>query len=252
MKNRRWMIGLPLLAVAAVGILAYALAYPEATLLGPVVARGPLGSREIALTFDDGPSVPFTGQILDVLREKHVKATFFICGASAERYPELVRRIRAEGHEIGNHTYTHPYLYLQRRETIAAEIDRTQDILQKITGERPSLFRPPFGVRWFSLGSLLRERGMTMVLWSIRTGEDEWAAGGVAKATLAKIHGGAIIVMHDGFEAKAPSLIDRAATVAALPDIIDGVRKAGFRFAPLPGASSRALAGDLLLKAAGA
>jgi len=221
------------LTAAVVGVLAYGLGAPEATLLGPAIIRQ-AGRGEVALTFDDGPS-PYTARVLDVLKKNRVRATFFLCGANAERYPELVRRIRAEGHQIGNHTYSHPYLYLMSEARIAAEIDRTQDVLEKITGARPTLFRPPFGVRWFSLWGVLRERGLTMVLWSDRGYDGRLNAEGIAKATLEQLTPGAIILLHDGFETHAASDVDRAATVRALPAIISGVRKAGYQFARLRG-----------------
>lgn len=232
MKNPPLRIVLPFvgLALAAVGVLAYGLGSPQATLLGPALVRGG-DPTEVMLTFDDGPSVPYTGQVLDILRASRIKATFFLCGANAERHPELVRRIRDEGHEIGNHTWSHPYLYLASRETIAAEIDRTQDVLEKITGSRPVWFRPPFGVRGFALRAILEERDMKMMLWSDRGHDGELDAAGIAATTLAQLHPGAIVLLHDGFETR--ELGDRSATVSALPRIIAGVRRAGYAFAPL-------------------
>ncbi|MDE2141894.1 MAG: polysaccharide deacetylase family protein [Elusimicrobia bacterium] len=229
----RFSVAAALFAAAAVGVLAYGLGAPQATLLGPAIIRQ-AEAGEVALTFDDGPS-PYTAQVLDVLKREGVKATFFLCGENAERYPELVRRIRAEGHQIGNHTYSHPYLYLMREADIASEIDRTQTILEKISGSRPTLFRPPYGVRWFSLWPLLRERGLTMVMWSDRGYDGRFDARGVAKTTLDQLAPGAIILLHDGFETHAPSDVDRSATVGALPAIIAGVRKAGYRFGRLRG-----------------
>lgn len=223
------------LALAVVGVLAYGLGCPRATFLGAAMVRGGDPS-EVTLTFDDGPSVPYTGQILDVLKANGIKATFFLCGASAERYPELVLRIRDEGHVIGNHTWSHPYLHLAGRETTAAELDRTQDVLERITGTRPVWFRPPFGVRGFPLRGILEERGMKMMLWSDRGRDGDLDADGIVETTLSQLHPGAIVLLHDGFEAKAPELIDRSATVAALPRVIAGARKAGYRFAS-PGAT---------------
>ncbi len=220
------------LALASVGMLAYGLGSPQATLLGPALVRGG-NPIEVMLTFDDGPSVPYTGQILDILRVNRIKATFFLCGANVERYPELVRRIRDEGHEIGNHTWSHPYLYLASRENMAAEIDRTQDVLEKITGARPVWFRPPFGVRGFPLRKILQERGMKMMLWSDRGHDGDLDAAGIAATTLAQLEPGAIVLLHDGFETRTPALVDRSATVSALPWIIAGVRRAGYAFAPL-------------------
>jgi peptidoglycan/xylan/chitin deacetylase (PgdA/CDA1 family) len=238
-KHLFWSsISAAVLGVATVGVLAYGLGAPSATLLGPALARdafSPGGPSQVALTFDDGPSVPYTGQVLDILRKNHIHATFFLCGANAERYPDLVRRIKAEGHEIGNHTYSHPYLYLMDRDKIAEEIDRTQDVIQKISGRRPRLFRPPFGVRWFSLWPLLRERGLTMVLWSIRGYDGDLGAPAIAQRTLSQLQPGGIILLHDGFETHAPGQVDRSATVRALPAIISGIRRAGYRFVPIPG-----------------
>jgi peptidoglycan/xylan/chitin deacetylase (PgdA/CDA1 family) len=228
-----------ILGIATVALLAYGLGAPTATLLGPALIRGvftPGGPRQVALTFDDGPSVPYTGQILDILRKNHIHATFFICGENAVRYPDLVRRIRAEGHEIGNHTYSHPWLYMMDRHKIADEIDQTQDVLQRITGRRPRLFRPPYGVRWFSLWPLLRERGLTMVLWSIRGYDGRLGASAIAEKTLSQLEPGGIILLHDGFETHRPAEIDRSGTVRALPAIIQGIRRAGYVFIPIPGA----------------
>ncbi|HEX4046982.1 MAG TPA: polysaccharide deacetylase family protein [Elusimicrobiota bacterium] len=226
------------LAVATVGVLAYGLGAPSATLLGPALVRDavrPGAPPEVALTFDDGPSVPYTGQVLDILSKNHIHATFFLCGANAERYPDLVRRIQAEGHEIGNHTYSHPWLYLMERGKIAAEIDRTQDILQRITGRRPRYFRPPYGVRWFSLWPILAERGLTMVMWSIRGYDGRYGADGIARTTLDQLQPGGIILLHDGFETHKPSEVDRSNTVRALPAIISGIRRAGYKFVPISG-----------------
>lgn len=241
MKKRliRISIAVALFGAAIVGVLAYGLGAPSATLLGPalVLERSlPGGPREVALTFDDGPSVPYTGQVLDILRKNHVHATFFLCGANAERYPDLVRRIRAEGHEIGNHTYSHPWLYLMDRARIADEIDRTQLVLRRISGARPRLFRPPYGVRWFSLWPLLRERNLTMVMWSARGYDHGDGAAGIARTALEGLQPGGIILLHDGDETRAPADVDRSATVRALPAVIAGVRRAGYAFARIPGA----------------
>jgi peptidoglycan-N-acetylglucosamine deacetylase len=239
-KHYFWTsVAAALLGVATIGVLAYGLGAPSATLLGPALVRDrflPGGPRQIALTFDDGPAEPYTSQILDILRANHVRATFFLCGSAAERYPDLVRRIKAEGHEIGNHTYSHPWLYLKDKATIAAEIDRTQEVLQRISGDRPRLFRPPYGVRWFSLWPILQERGLTMVLWSMRGTDGGLGAEGLARTSLEQLQPGGILLLHDGFEARPAAQVDRSDTVRALPAIIAGARRAGYSFALLPGA----------------
>jgi len=95
---------------ALFSIYCYAWSIPTLQLFGPALLRGPQVGRRVALTFDDGPAPVFTEQILDVLRGRNVKATFFLCGKNVERYPEIARRVKAEGHAIGNHTYSHPFL----------------------------------------------------------------------------------------------------------------------------------------------
>jgi peptidoglycan/xylan/chitin deacetylase (PgdA/CDA1 family) len=220
------------LSLASVAVLAYGLGSPGSTLLAPATVHGSVPA-EVMLTFDDGPSEPYTGQILDILRANNIHATFFLCGSNAERHPELVRRIRDEGHEIGNHTWSHPYLYLASGKTMASEIDRTQDVLEKLTGTRPVWFRPPFGVRGLALRGVLESRGMKMMLWSDRGYDGALDSAGIAKTTLEQLAPGAIVLLHDGFEAKDPALVDRSATVAALPAIIAGAKAAGYVFAPL-------------------
>ena len=232
MNPRLRILAVAVFLAATVSVLAYGLGYPRATLLGPALVRAG-DPTEVMLTFDDGPSVPYTAQVLDILKANHIKATFFLCGANAERYPDLVRRIRDEGHVIGNHTWSHPYLYLKSGREMAAEIDRTQDVLEKLTGTRPVWFRPPFGVRGLALRGVLESRGMKMMLWSDRGYDGALDAAGIAAATLEQLAPGAIVLLHDGFETKAPALVDRSATVAALPAIIAGAKAAGYVFAPL-------------------
>lgn len=162
----------------------WACSVPSSTFFRPVLIHGPRNGRRICLTFDDGPAEQFTEQVLDILREHQVPATFFVCGKNAEKHPDLLHRIMAEGHEVGNHTYSHPFLYFKSRRRMAEEIDRTQAIIEGLTGFRPSIFRPPYGARWFGLIPTLRERNMHVVLWSA-TGYD-WKndVQGITKAAL--------------------------------------------------------------------
>jgi peptidoglycan/xylan/chitin deacetylase (PgdA/CDA1 family) len=204
----------------AIGVLAYNLSFAHA-------AR--LTGRRVALTFDDGPS-PETPRILDILRDNGIQATFFVCGANAERHPELIRRIVAEGHRLGNHTYSHPHLCLKSRSTIAAEIDRTQMVVEKITGRRPTLFRPPYGVRWFTLPSVLRQRGLNMVLWSNFPREGNSPARDIVRRALAGLSAGDIILLHDGRKILPDGQNGRATTTEALPKIIEGIRRKGYGF----------------------
>ena len=211
----------------------WACTVPTSTFFRPVLIRGPQTSKRVSLTFDDGPVSPFTDQILDILRAHEVSATFFLCGKKVEQNPDLVRRIVQDGHTVGNHTYSHPFVYFKSRRRIAREIDRTQDCIEKVIGRRPTVFRPPYGARWFGLVPTLRERGLRMVLWSA-TGYD-WRkrADGIVTATLRELHPGAVILLHDGLKRWGQDSCDRAPTVEALPEIIAEARARGYTFVPL-------------------
>ncbi len=228
-----WAISIAVGVLVLGALYLYAWSIPTLQLFGPAILRGPTEDRRIALTFDDGPAERFTEEILDILRERNVKATFFVCGEHVDRYPEIVRRIHAEGHTLGNHTYSHPFLYFHRRAFLAREIDRTQEAIEKVVAYRPRFFRPPYGARWLGLYSVLSQRNLRLVNWS-DTGYD-WKldADGIVREALKTLGPGSIILLHDGLRSFRPREIDQSATVRALPAIIDGARKAGLQFAPL-------------------
>ncbi len=218
---------------ALLGLWVILWSVPTWRIFGPVLVRGPATGGRIALTFDDGPAPPFTEQILDILGDRKVTATFFVCGKNAERYPETLRRIRDEGHTLGNHTYSHPFLYFRSRRFMAAEIDRTQEVVEKVLGQRPCCFRPPYGGRWTGLNSVLRQRGLPLVQWS-DTGYD-WKldAEAIIQKSVKNLGAGSILLLHDGLEKRPPQPVDQSRTVRALPAIIDAARKAGLTFVPL-------------------
>jgi peptidoglycan/xylan/chitin deacetylase (PgdA/CDA1 family) len=227
-----------MLVIAAAGLAFglwfwWACSEPSSTFFRPVLTRGPQEGKRICLTFDDGPTEQFTGQVLDILREYQVPATFFVCGKNVEKHPDLLRRMVAEGHEVGNHTYSHLFVYFRSRRRIAEEIDRTQAIIENVIGFRPNIFRPPYGARWFGLVPTLLERGMHLILWSA-TGYD-WKEDvrGITQAALRELKPGAVVLLHDGRETRPAAEIDRSRTVLALPGIIAGARQLGYTFAPL-------------------
>jgi len=224
--------------VAGVGLafglwFGWACATPSSTFFRPVLNRGPQEGKRVALTFDDGPSPPFTEKVLDILRAHHVPATFFVCGRNVEEHPDLVRRIVAEGHEVGNHTDSHLFLFFKSRRRISAEIDRTQEIIERVIGSRPSFFRPPYGSRWFGLVPALRERGMHLVMWSAAGYDWRKDVRGITESALRELKPGAILLLHDGRETRPAAEIDRSRTVSALPAIIAGARQQGYTFVPL-------------------
>lgn len=227
------MLGLAIgfLIVAGCGAaLAYACMAPTSELFGPALIRGPSESRAVVLTFDDGPASPYTEQILDILAEHKISATFFLCGKNVERYPESARRIVREGHTIGNHTYSHPFLCLRSRTFIAREIDRAQEAIERVTGVRPTFFRPPYGARWFGLTAILRDRGLRLVMWSVAGYDWKYRTQAIVTATARKMHSGAVILLHDGHEQPPAGGIDQSSTVGALPAIIEAVARCGLAF----------------------
>jgi peptidoglycan/xylan/chitin deacetylase (PgdA/CDA1 family) len=229
-----WIILICAICLAGLlGLYVYGWSVPTLQLYGPVVFRGPRDGNRIALTFDDGPCSGYTEQILDILRRHEVKATFFVCGENVERSPEILRRIQAEGHTIGNHGYSHPFPYFRTRASFAREIDLTQEAIEKVTGKRPKFFRPPFGARWLGLRSVLEARGLSLVNWS-DTGYDwKLEPEGIVRETLKTLGPGSIILLHDGQPTYPPERVDRSATVKALPAILAGAVKAGFTFVSL-------------------
>ncbi len=169
---------------------------------GSVVRHGEGATPAVALTFDDGPSEPYTGQILDILRDQGVKATFFLIGENARRHPALVRRIAREGHAIGNHSWSHRSLGRVSRATVRSELRRTDDLLRSLTGRCPVLFRPPFGAVGQALSgprSVVAERRQLLVLWSVEV--SDWSTRSplrVAAGTIRRINAGSIVLLHDG------------------------------------------------------
>lgn len=222
------------LSVAVLGIVAgigltLSAVLPGSEFFGAVYSEGTNTHKIVALTFDDGPYPPYTDQMLDVLKENQVHATFFLIGRNAEKHPDLVRRIKMEGHEIGNHTYNHMDLLKADRNTVIRETDRTSRIIEDITGEAPHLVRPPHGFRDPVVLEVMAERGLKVVEWSVMS--RDWTNPGVdviVQRTLDKVQNGSVILLHDGdgIEQRA----SRAQTVEATRRIIQELRARGYRF----------------------
>jgi peptidoglycan/xylan/chitin deacetylase (PgdA/CDA1 family) len=173
----------------------------------------------VSLTFDDGPSSYYTPRVLDTLRAHGVQATFFVLGRRAETHPEILARIATEGHDIGNHSWSHPSFRSLWKEQIRDEICRTDAVVEAATGLRPALFRPPFGRYAESAVPLVGGLGHHFVLWSVDGAdwENENEAE-VAQTIVRKARPGSIILLHD----REP------VTARALPQIIAGLRAKGF------------------------
>lgn len=170
----------------------------------------------MGLTFDDGPSES-TPELLEILARHRAKATFFVCGKNAERLPEVLRRIAREGHEIGNHSWSHPRLDFSTRAAMREELERTQRVIGSIAGVQPRLFRAPFGVRWFGLGEVQAELKLQGVMWTA-IGRD-WAlpAERIAERLRRHAQDGAILCLHDGrLLTKRPDVRSTLGAVAIL------------------------------------
>ncbi|MFE6099558.1 polysaccharide deacetylase family protein [Streptomyces laurentii] len=179
----------------------------------------------IALTFDAGPGKD-TPRLLDILKEKQVHATFFLLGKKhVVRYPDVVRRIAGEGHEVANHTWTHRILTDTDANEVRDELSRTQDAIAKITGRKPTLMRPPQGRTDDTVSDVSRELGLSQVLWSI-TAKDYSTEDSalIRQRVLDQAHGDGIILLHDIYKG----------TVPAVPGIIDELKRQGYTFVTVP------------------
>ncbi|MBF9036847.1 polysaccharide deacetylase family protein [Rhodobacterales bacterium HKCCE2091] len=184
-----------------------------------VVTRANVAQPYMGLTFDDGPHPSLTPLLLDTLAMRGVRATFFLVGRNAARYPQIVQRIAAEGHEIGNHTWSHPSLLGWSDGGVLSEIDRTSDAIAAATGSPPALFRPPYGNFTQRQAMMLYEaRGMPTILWSVDT--LDWQRPGSGVIAHRMVQGatpGAVILAHD----------IQGPTVRAVPLALDGIEARG-------------------------
>ena len=199
----------------------------SSAVFGPSVWRGQPGRKAMALTFDDGPGAG-TLEILKILAAYGVPATFFQCGQNVRRAPEISHWIRASGHEIGNHSHTHPNCALQPPSFIEAEFQLAQEAIADATGTAPVLMRAPFGVRWFGFAGMQARLGLTGVMWSVLARDWKLPAAAIADRVLAGAQDGAIVCLHDGRGMlKDP---DISSTIEAVRRIVPELLEKGYRF----------------------
>jgi len=225
------------LALLLGGAFCYEAANPRSEIYGQVYTHSSSQQREVALTFDDGPNPPYTSQILDVLQLYDVKATFFIVGKNALANPDLVRLEVAEGHEVADHSYTHHW-YSAFIDVKGSDLRRGEQAIEAVTGVRPRLYRPPYGLHtpWQLWDS--RREGLLPVTWSVEAGDPKQPPPEViAQRVLARARPGSIILLHDGAEARQG--VDRSSTVKALPEIITTLETRGYRFVTISELISR-------------
>lgn len=225
---RWWWRGWP---VALLGVAFFFATRPRSQLYGATVAGVATDKRWLALTFDDGPSEPFTAQILDALKHENVTATFFMVGQNVERHPALALRVAREGHTIGNHTYRHNWRDAIRSWTYH-DLARAQGVFERILGVSPRYFRPPLGIHTPWQLRAARQAGMLTIQWNIEANDPHRpGADAIVRRVLGGLRPGGVILLHDG--EGTVSSTDRSQTVAALPRILVGAREAGYEFVSL-------------------
>ena len=216
---------------ALIGGLSAATAYgavsTRSQLFGPSVHRGPGRRKSIALTFDDGPSEG-TLQLLDYLESEGVKATFFQCGVNVKRLPHIAGKVAAAGHQIGNHTYSHPKLPFKSHVFIDREFTEAQKIIQFETGITPMILRAPYGFRWFGMREVQERLSLLGVMWTVIGFDWRWPAWRIAKHVLERSSPGGIVCLHDGRAVEQQP--DISQTLAAVKEIVPRLRDRGYKF----------------------
>ncbi len=188
------------------------------------VAAAPARAKYVYLTFDDGPSTPYTAQILKILRAYGARATFFEIGRNVARYPYLTRRVYQMGNGVQNHTWSHPDLRHVSSATFRSQVQKTDRYIRAQTGYTPRCLRPPYGATNKLVYRRAAALGKSIRLWTIDT--RDWSRPGtsvIVRRALAKVHSGSVILMHDGGG-------NRSQTVAALPKILRTLKARGYRF----------------------
>ena len=221
------LTGIVIAASAAVG--AYESMAPTGQWYGRTFTGLAPGTRQLALTYDDGPNDPHTLHLLEILAKHGARATFFLIGRYAQQRPDIVREIAKAGHDIGNHTFTHPLLIFKSAAEIRRELSQCNAAVSEATGEHSNLFRPPFGGRRPVVFRIARELGLEPIMWNV-TGYD-WNAppASVIEAKVEKqIRGGDVILLHDGGHKRMG--VDRSQTVLATDRLLTRYKAERYQF----------------------
>lgn len=193
-------------------------------LIGEAIHRIHTKDKVVALTYDDGPAPAYTTELLEILKDNGIKATFFVVGAHAEKHPDLIKAIYEGGHEIGNHTWSHPQLVWKWPQFTRDQISRTDALLRSLGYKGTIHFRAPYGIKFLVLPWILTESHRQHILFDVVP--EDWKRPGVSSIVdrvVEKVRPGSIILLHDGRG-------DRSQTVAATPKIIHRLKEQGYRF----------------------
>lgn len=235
MKSTSRKIALRILIIvllAALVVAVFCVFFDEAFITRKgTIYRVNESAKVVALTFDDGPSPVWTPQILDALKRAHVKATFFMLGKNVEQYPDIARRVVAEGHEIGNHTYDHHVILFYRHRRLQKEIRDCEKAIRDATGVTTTYFRPPKAWLTNHEKNVVKKMGYKIVLWSLNS--KDWVTFDdryMVPYLVNNVRPGDIILFHDSGGVFEPEGGDRHQTVQTIPRLVDKLRKKGYTF----------------------
>lgn len=225
MTKKRWLPG----ALATAGLGYWAAFGQTSQAFGPFPYQANTTERLVALTFDDGPNEPYTSRLLDVLEDRRVLATFFAVGRCAERFPSTVRRIVQSGHVLGNHSYRHQFSRYLTEPGQGREIERAQQVLNRIAGVVPALYRPPWLCHWPWVLGGIRSAGLQVVSGRFAHPLEllQPPARMLAARATRLTRPGRILIFHDGFDARGGR---RDQSVAAIGPLVDKLTGHGYRF----------------------
>jgi peptidoglycan/xylan/chitin deacetylase (PgdA/CDA1 family) len=229
------MLGLALTAVSTAAAVAagYQSMSPTGQWYGKTFTGPSHSSRQLALTYDDGPNEPHTQHLLEVLAKHNVHATFFLIGRYVRLRPQLAREISQAGHTIGNHTVTHPLLIFKSDSEIRRELTACRSAIEDVIGKHSNLFRPPFGGRRPAVLRIARELCLDTIMWNV-TGYD-WnplPAAEIERKVVKQVRGGSIILLHDGGHKQMGT--DRAQTVIATDHLLSRYKNEEYEFVTIP------------------
>jgi len=223
-------------AAAVAGLATWAgfhTMWPTSQVYGKTfIGLGP-GSRQLALTYDDGPNDPYTWRLLEVLERHGVKATFFLIGRFVEQKQEIARTLVGAGHAIGSHTWDHPNLIFSSTAELRRQLQRTQAAIRDATGVDVELFRPPFGGRRPETLRIARAMGLQPVMWNVAC--QDWkpiSSDEIVRRAERQIRGGDVILLHDGEYHRIG--VDRSRSIEASGRILSRYQGEGFEFVTVP------------------
>lgn len=223
-----WLLVIPLIVAAGYWLFMS----PWSQVFGKFPYKKQTDKKIVALTFDDGPNEPHTSRLLEILSREKVKATFFIVGKNAQKYPQIVKKIDKNGHLIGNHSLSHQFGKYFAQPSFKNEISAAQKTLEDITGKKPVYFRPPWLFRQPLLLNTVHKLGLKPVSGVFCSSNEvrQPPAASIAEKAIAKTKHGTILIFHDGFDAKGGN---RAQTVKAVEIVIKELKQKGYRFATI-------------------